>query len=41
MPDNIRYARYPSAKVFDADGNQVRHLLWGDWIAAPAKFEAE
>ena len=32
MPDTIRYARYPSCKVFDANGNQIQHLLWGDWV---------
>ena len=32
MADTIRFARYPSAKVFDANGNQIQHLLWGDWI---------
>ena len=32
MADIIRYARYPSAKVFDPNGNQIQHLLWGDWI---------
>lgn len=32
MTDTIRYARYPSAKVFDATGNQIQHLLWGDWV---------
>lgn len=32
MPDEIRYAVYPSAKVLDAGGNEVKHLLWGDWV---------
>jgi len=32
MADTIRFARYPSAKVFDANGNQIQHLLWGDWV---------
>ena len=32
MADIIRYARYPSAKVFDPNGNQIQHLLWGDWV---------
>jgi len=32
MPDDFRYAGYPSAKVVDAAGNQVHHLLWGDWV---------
>ena len=31
MPDDIRYAAYPSAKVFK-NGNEVQHLLWGDWV---------
>ncbi|MEM8931873.1 MAG: MBL fold metallo-hydrolase, partial [Acidobacteriota bacterium] len=32
MSETIRYAGYPSAKVFDADGNQIQHCLWGDWV---------
>ncbi len=32
MPNVIRYAAYPSAKVFDVAGNQVQHVLWGDWV---------
>lgn len=32
MPNEFRYAAYPDAKVFDATGNQVQHLLWGDWV---------
>ena len=35
MADTIRFARYPSAKVFDATGNQIQHLLWGDWVKVP------
>lgn len=31
MPDDIRYAAYPSAKVY-RDGDEVQHLLWGDWV---------
>ncbi len=31
MPE-YRYAAYPSAKVYDAAGNQIQHLLWGDWV---------
>lgn len=27
-----RYAGYPDAKVFDDDGNQIQHLIWGDWV---------
>jgi beta-lactamase superfamily II metal-dependent hydrolase len=32
MPDDFRYAGYPSAKVFDGGGHQVQHILWGDWV---------
>ena len=32
MPNDLRYAAYPSAKVFDAEGHQIKHLLWGDWV---------
>ena len=32
MPDDIRYAAYPSAKVYDDLGHQIQHVLWGDWI---------
>lgn len=32
MPREFRYAAYPDAKVFDAAGNQIKHLLWGDWV---------
>lgn len=31
MPDDIRYAVYPSAKVY-RNGDQVQHLIWGDWV---------
>ncbi len=27
-----RYAAYPSAKVYDEHGNQIQHLIWGDWV---------
>ncbi len=27
-----RYAGYPDAKVFDGDGAEVQHLIWGDWV---------
>jgi len=40
MPEEIkdyRYAVYPSAKVYDADGNEIQHLLWGDWVAVKGK----
>ncbi|MDQ1352635.1 MAG: hypothetical protein QG657_2941, partial [Acidobacteriota bacterium] len=33
MSDEYKYAGYPSAKVYDADGNEIHHLLWGDWVA--------
>jgi beta-lactamase superfamily II metal-dependent hydrolase len=32
MPSDIRYAAYPSAKVYDAKGHEVQHVLWGDWV---------
>jgi beta-lactamase superfamily II metal-dependent hydrolase len=32
MPAEYRYATYPDAKVFDSEGNQIKHLLWGDWV---------
>ncbi len=32
MPDNYRYATYPSAKVYDGEGKEIHHLLWGDWV---------
>jgi beta-lactamase superfamily II metal-dependent hydrolase len=32
MSSDIRYAAYPSAKVYDAKGHQVQHVLWGDWV---------
>jgi len=32
MPDDIRFAAYPSAIVYDSPwgGKPVQHLLWGD-----------
>lgn len=32
MPNDYRYAKYPSAKVYDEEGNEIHHLLWGDWV---------
>lgn len=32
MPQDYRYAGYPSAKVYDEAGNEIHHLLWGDWV---------
>ncbi|ANQ49474.1 hypothetical protein MY04_2100 [Flammeovirga sp. MY04] len=32
MSFTYKYAAYPSAKVYDKDGNQIQHLLWGDWV---------
>ncbi|MEN6547566.1 MAG: MBL fold metallo-hydrolase, partial [Armatimonadia bacterium] len=32
MPADYRYAAYPSAHVYDEEGNQIHHLLWGDWV---------
>jgi beta-lactamase superfamily II metal-dependent hydrolase len=40
MPDEFRYAAYPSARVYDADGNQVHHLLWGDWVQLTGPVQA-
>ncbi|MCA8960915.1 MAG: hypothetical protein KDC38_10405 [Planctomycetes bacterium] len=31
MP-TYRYCAYPEAKVVDDEGNQIQHLLWGDWV---------
>ena len=31
MP-TYRYVTYPDAKVFDANANQINHLLFGDWV---------
>ena len=33
MSSKYRYAKYPSAKVYDKKGNQIKHLLWGDWVS--------
>ncbi len=40
MADDIRFAAYPSAKVFDAEGNQIQHLLWGDWVKVTGPEQA-
>ena len=29
---NYRYAGYPDARVVDNVGQDVQHLLWGDWV---------
>ena len=31
MP-TFRYACYPSAKVVDDAGKEIKHVLWGDWV---------
>jgi beta-lactamase superfamily II metal-dependent hydrolase len=40
MPGDYRCAAYPSARVYDADGNQVKHLLWGDWVRIDGSAQA-
>jgi beta-lactamase superfamily II metal-dependent hydrolase len=29
---DIKYAGYPDAKLVDASGDEIQHLLWSDWI---------
>jgi len=40
MASEFRYAAYPSAPVYDADGNQIHHLLWGDWVKLTGPMQA-
>ena len=40
MPGEFRYAAYPSARVYDQDGNQIHHLLWGDWVKLTGPMQA-
>ena len=34
MPTNIKYATYPTARVFENKGDtrNIHELLWGDWV---------
>jgi len=36
-----RYAGYPDAKVVDDEGDQIEHLLWGDWVRVEGEADAD
>lgn len=39
--DKFRYAKYPGVKLFDDAGNEIHHLLWGDWVRVESEPDAE